>query len=149
MRTGACAALLAALALGAAGCGGESGGGGSATDALAETAENLGAIESGDLSLRLVVASDGTDVGFELDGPFALAEDGGLPVAEIEYTQLAGAEEETATFISTGEKAFVETEGAGLRAPRRPGARGSARRPAARARASASSRSTTGSSTPS
>jgi len=112
VRTSALAALLAALALAAAGCGGDgAGGGGSATDALAETAENLGAIESGDLSLRLVVSSDGKDVGFELTGPFALAEEGKLPVAEVEYTQIAGSEEQAATFISTGEKAFVEIEG--------------------------------------
>lgn len=107
MRTVALA--LAALVL--AGCGGGDGGGGNANDVLAETARNLGEIESGEISMRLVVSSEGKEVGFELDGPFQLAEDGKLPVAEIEYTRIAGAERSTATFLATGEKAYVELEG--------------------------------------
>lgn len=69
----------------------------------------------------------GGDVGFELSGPFSLPEAGQLPIADIEYTQLAGPERGEASFISTGDAAFVELEGTtyelpeeqleGLRAP--------------------------------
>ena len=95
------AALLAALAL--AGCGG----GSSAENVLSETAANLEKIRSADLRFRLVVESGGKEAGFELVGPFALARDGALPVAELAYTQIAGSERATATFISTGRQAFV------------------------------------------
>jgi len=103
VRTKLFAGLFAALAVAASACGSPS-----ADDVLAETAENLGEIESGMLVLRLVVSSEGEDVGFTLDGPFALAKsEDDLPVAEVEYTQIAGAEAASVLFISTGEKAFV------------------------------------------
>jgi hypothetical protein len=100
-----------ACVLAATACGGGGGGGGSATDVLAETARNMGEIRSGDLSLRLVVSSEDAEVGFELEGPFALAEEGKLPVAEVEYTKIAGDETATATFLSTGDRAYVDVEG--------------------------------------
>ena len=101
-------ALLALVALAVAGCGG----GPSAQEVLSETAANLGKIRSGDVSLRLVVAAKGGEqAGFELEGPLALAEEGKLPVAEVEYTQIAGEESSTVTFLSTGERAFVEVAG--------------------------------------
>jgi hypothetical protein len=105
------ALILVALTLGStlAGCGG-----GGSEDALSETASNLGEIESGVLVLRVLVEGTGKgegQVGFELDGPFALAQEGKLPVAEIAYRKIAGDETAEATFISTGERAFVETGG--------------------------------------
>ena len=102
------ALLLAVAALAAAGCGG-----GHAHDVLSETADNLGKIRSGDLTLRLVVSPrHGTKgrIGFELRGPFALRR-GALPLAKVAYTQIAGAREATATFISTGTNAFAEVNG--------------------------------------
>src|SRR2546423_1325436 len=99
--------LLAAAAL-AAGCGQSH-----AHQVLADTAKNLGKIHSGDLTLRLVVSPRrGTKggIGFELSGPFALRP-GALPVARIAYTQIAGAHEATATFISTGTKTYAEVNG--------------------------------------
>jgi hypothetical protein len=96
------AALLAAF-LALAGCGGSSG----PTTALQETSDNLGDIRSGDLTLRLLVEGGGKQAGFELEGRFALADEGELPVADLDYTQIAGDKEETVTLISTGEKAFV------------------------------------------
>lgn len=101
------ALLLVAASL-AAGCGG-----GHAREVMSDTAANLGKIRSGDLTLRLVVSPrEGTKgrIGFELQGPFALRR-GALPVARIAYTQIAGARQATATFISTGTKAYAEVNG--------------------------------------
>jgi hypothetical protein len=100
------ALLLAVVAL--AGCGGNH-----AHAVLSDTANNLGKIHSGDLTLRLVVSPpQGTKgrIGFELRGPFALRS-GHLPIAKIAYTQIAGGHEGTATFISTGAKAWAEVDG--------------------------------------
>jgi hypothetical protein len=102
------AALLLAVVATLAGCGG-----GHEHAVLSDTANNLGKIRSGDLTLRLVVSPpSGTKgrIGFELRGPFALRSDQ-LPVAKIAYTQIAGAHEATATFISTGKKAWAEANG--------------------------------------
>ena len=93
-----------------AGCGND------ATDALSETAANLEEITSGELAMSFVVSSEGSigeaQAGFELQGPFALPEEEGeLPTASIEYKRLAGEEEATVTFISTGEAAYVELDG--------------------------------------
>ena len=107
------AALLAVLAL--AGCGGSD----RANEILSQTAANLGEIRSGNLTLRLIVSPrEGTRgrVGFELQGPFALRP-GRLPVAKIEYTQIAGAREATATFISTGTNAYAEVNGKAYELP--------------------------------
>jgi hypothetical protein len=55
-------------------------------------------------------------IGFELHGPFALRP-GALPVAKIAYTQIAGAHKATATFISTGTKAYAEVNGKAYELP--------------------------------
>jgi hypothetical protein len=102
------AALCVLVATLAAGCGG-----GQAHDVLSQTAGNLGKVHSGDLTLRLVVSPrQGTKgrIGFELRGPFALRP-GQLPIAKVAYTQIAGPHEATATFISTGSKAWAEVNG--------------------------------------
>lgn len=97
-------ALLALAALVCAGCGG----GASANEVLAETADNLNEVRSGDLTLRVAVGAEGGErVGIELDGPFAFSSGGGLPLADVEVTQTAGDERTTLTFISTGEDVFV------------------------------------------
>jgi hypothetical protein len=109
------ACLLAVLALAA--CGG--GGGDSATDVLGETADNLGEIESGDLTLELLFSGqENQQQGFTLEGPFSLEGDG-LPTAELAYTQVAGGEQAQVTFISTGEQAFVEVNDAAYELPNR------------------------------
>jgi hypothetical protein len=107
--------LLAATALALSGCGSD--GSDSAKEVLSETAGNLGDVVSGDLLFRVAAASGESEVGFELDGPFDLGDEGGLPVAEIEYTQIAGDEQATATFISTGEEAFVRVDDQTYRLP--------------------------------
>jgi hypothetical protein len=107
------AAVLALVAL-TAGCGK-----GHASQVLSQTAGNLGKIHSGDLTLRLVVSPrQGTKgrIGFELRGPFALRP-GELPVAKIAYTQIAGARQATATFISTGARAYAEVNGKAYELP--------------------------------
>jgi hypothetical protein len=112
----ASALLLIALAL--AGCGGDGSSGGDARGVLRDTAAKLGEIRSGDLTLRVVANSDGSEAGYELTGPFAFAESAdALPVAELEYTQIAGSESETVTFISTGERAYVASGDATFELP--------------------------------
>jgi hypothetical protein len=111
VRRAAC--LLALVAL-APGCGG-----GGAHKIVSDTAGNLGKVRSGDLTLRLVVSPrQGTKgrIGFELAGPFALRA-GALPLAKIAYTQIAGAKKATATFISTGSKAYAEVNGKAYELP--------------------------------
>jgi hypothetical protein len=100
---------LAVLVLGACG-----GGDVDAEDVLAETADNLERIESGVLSMRLVLTPKGEDsevVGFVLRGPFSLESPGELPVARIAYTQIRGSERGTVTIVSTGRQAYVEVDG--------------------------------------
>ncbi len=112
MRRAASLSVLVALL---AGCGGS----GEANQVLSDAAGNLGKLRSGDLTLRLVVSPrEGTKgrIGFELRGPFALRP-GTLPVAKIAYTQIAGAHEATATFISTGAKAFAVVNGKAYELP--------------------------------
>lgn len=108
------AALLTLVAL-VAGCGESS----RAHEILSDTASTLGKIHSGELTLRLVVSPrEGTKgrIGFELRGPFALRP-GGLPVAKIAYTQIAGPRQATVTFISTGTKAYAEVNGKAYELP--------------------------------
>lgn len=113
MRTAAVTAVAACLL--AIGCGGSEAG-----DALEETTSNLGDIKSGELSLRVEVAPDTPDstIGFELEGPFALAGAGGeLPRADMRYTQIAGPNRGEVGFISSGEAAWVEVAGQAYELP--------------------------------
>jgi hypothetical protein len=106
---------LAAVALAA--CGGD---GGSAEDVLAETADNLEEIQSGRLTMRLVVTPKGEDAettGFELRGPFSLAGPGDLPIARIEYTQMRGSARGAVTVVSTGRNAYIEVDGQAYELP--------------------------------
>jgi hypothetical protein len=103
------ATLLAVVALAAAACGG--GSGQSAQEVLAETSNNLGDIQSGDLSLDLLFsAKSGERAGFTLQGPFKL-ERGNLPEAQLDYTQIAGGRTATQTFVMAGGKAYVSVRG--------------------------------------
>lgn len=87
-----------------------------AEQAVGATEENLGDIRSGQLSMVVLASSpgaaEGRGSGFELRGPFAVAdEEGSLPTADLEYTRITGAERRTTRFISTGSRAFVEVDG--------------------------------------
>jgi hypothetical protein len=102
------AALILCAARGflAAACGG-----GDAQSVLSVTASRLGEIRSGELTLSLIAEGGDTRAGFELAGPFALPEEGRLPVGKLAYTQIAGERQATVTLISTGDEAFVEANG--------------------------------------
>jgi hypothetical protein len=110
MKRGRLVVALSALLVG---CGG--GGGGNAQEVLSETAGKLGRIHSGTLHLDFRVEPRGDtgarEFGFTLDGPFSFGESGRLPVASVDYTQIAGGQSATVTLISTGEKAYVRTGG--------------------------------------
>jgi hypothetical protein len=107
VRRAAAFVLAGAFLAAAAGCGG---GGGDPHPALAQTAAKLGAIRSGNLSLSLHVQphGNGDEFGFEVKGPFSLAKSGSLPVADLEYTQIANGQQATARLISTGRNAYVQ-----------------------------------------
>lgn len=84
--------------------------------AVADTEERLGDITSGHLVMSVLASSPGAaggdGVGFEIKGPFAVGEhEGSLPVADLQYTRVTGAERRTTRFLSTGERAFVELDG--------------------------------------
>ncbi|MEO8687594.1 MAG: hypothetical protein ABI611_05170 [Solirubrobacteraceae bacterium] len=109
-RVAAGAALLALT-----GCGGGASGAEDPSAVASKTAANLPDIRSGDMRVELAATGRGggqtAKLGFRLEGPFALARDGGLPVAKLRYTQLAGGRQGSATFISTGREAFVDGGG--------------------------------------
>ena len=106
----AAAVALAGLVL--AGCGGP----GPGAKALAETESKLEGVRSGTLSLLLLAstatAAEGDGAGFNVEGAFAVGErKGALPVADLKYTRITGAQRRTTRFVSTGARAFVEVDG--------------------------------------
>lgn len=113
----AAAALASVLALGAA-CGGSRTEGEKVMEA---TASKLGEIRSGVLQFRLTAGAAGAqenpEVGFELSGPFALAEPGALPVTQIDYTRVAGDTRTSTQLVSTGSRAFVVVNGTAYQLP--------------------------------
>jgi hypothetical protein len=112
-------ACAVSVAFAVAGCGG-GGGGAPAGEVLEQTTAKLASIRSAELGLRLVLepreaASQGR-IGFELRGPVELRA-GRLPVARLEYKQIAGRQEAGATFLATGRESFVELGGISYRLP--------------------------------
>ena len=107
---------LATALLALAGCGGDD-----PAEVASETARNLPDLHSGVMRVDLAATGRGgganAKLGFKLDGPFALARKGGLPVAKLRYTQVSGARSASATFTSTGREAFVEAGGKVRRLP--------------------------------
>jgi len=83
---------------------------------LRETSEKLSEVRSGQLSMRFVVAplssASDSDVGFAIKGRFALATQARrLPHTDLAYTQIAGAQQETARVVSDGRAAWVRVGG--------------------------------------
>lgn len=100
--------LGAALAL--AGCGGEDAG--PPGPALQQTAANLEKIETAVLHLSVrMKPKDGQEFGYEIDGPVQLAAEGELPLADVEYTQLANGQEDTVRLVLTEAGGWVERDG--------------------------------------
>lgn len=111
-RMAAAAAVMVLLA----GCGSD------AKDVVTQTADNLESLRSGLLELRVSATSAPGDeeiaeAGFELIGSFQLPEEGELPVADLEYTDLGADEPSTQGFISTGDQVFIEVEGQAYELP--------------------------------
>lgn len=112
MRLRVAAALV--LCLTVAGCANE------ADEALQETTDRLGELRSGRLSMTLVVSPgvEGADIGFELEGPFALPQrPGELPQTDLRYTQIAGTQRGDVGFISDRDGAWVEVDGQAYELP--------------------------------
>ena len=83
---------------------------------LRETSEKLSEVRSGQLAMRFVVAPLSalrrSDVGFAIKGRFALAgRAGGLPDADLAYTQIAGPNQGTVRIVSDGQAAWVRVGG--------------------------------------
>ena len=109
------ALLLAAGVLGS-GCG--------AGDAsvLEDTADNLAKVRSGELHMAMTASAgaegDGRPVGFDVTGPFSVASAAGeLPLARLRHTRLVGKALEPTTFVSTGQRAFLEVGGKAYELP--------------------------------
>jgi hypothetical protein len=102
------AIVAGALVLG--GCGGD---GAPAGPALEQTAAKLEQIESGILSVSVrMEPRNGEAFGYDLAGPVRLARDGELPVADVEYTQLANGQEDTVRLVLDEDGGgFVERDG--------------------------------------
>jgi hypothetical protein len=101
--------LVLGAALVLAGCAG----GGPAGPALQETAANLDKIESGVLSVSVrMEPKDGEEFGYDIHGPIRLAKDGELPVADVEYTQVANGRDDTVRLVLTEDGGgWVERDG--------------------------------------
>jgi hypothetical protein len=105
-------ASLVGIALLVAGCG-YGGATGDPAALLSQTSKNMGTITSGVLDFELDVdpTGDGEPFGYAITGPFELAGDGGLPRAELDYTQRANGEEATIRLLLDGERGWVESNG--------------------------------------
>ena len=112
MRRVLCLGVLSALSASLVACGREPPG----QRALDATEQRLSKVRSGVLTMSLLAspagAPEGRGVGFELEGPFAVAEEKGrLPVADLAYTRVTGDQRRTTRFVSTGTRAFVQLGG--------------------------------------
>ena len=72
-------------------------------------------LEAGRMELQLSAIAGAEDrtgpVGFRLEGPFSYTGGGALPVLDLRYTRLLGAETEVREVVSTGEAVYVVAGG--------------------------------------
>jgi hypothetical protein len=119
MRSRSRVAAALALAVAIAGCGGGGGDADPAAKAVKQASDNLSKIHSGRMDFRFTLSPHGDAgkgaVGVELSGPFAAAEGSGLPQLEMTYTRLAGTQRSEAQIVSTGDAAFVVSDGRTVR----------------------------------
>ncbi|MDQ6648973.1 MAG: hypothetical protein M3Z02_02450 [Actinomycetota bacterium] len=112
-------AITAAVTLGLlTGCGSGSGSG----TVLQSVSRQLGDVHSAKLDLTLAAHTagqgDARDVGFTVAGPFSLPPDGGLPTADLTYTQLRGsAAPQIVRVVSTGSAVYAGQGGKLKRLP--------------------------------
>lgn len=113
-------ALLAALALGVAGCGGDDGGGDDPETVLQETFSGDNAVDSGRLALSIDAEASGQGGGTlatSLEGPFQSREDDQLPLIDFAVALTVDANEgidfkgglqinEDAAFVTVGGQAY-------------------------------------------
>lgn len=83
--------------------------------ALSNAAEAMERVQAGSLRFRVAATTTGQPdrpVGFEVAGPFRLAEkEGALPEVELAVTDLLGRRSQEATFVSDGRRASVTQDG--------------------------------------
>lgn len=108
--------LVAGLCLALTGCATEP------SDVVSETTSKLDELRSGHVDLSVTASTpdaggEQAEAGFELTGSFQLPEEGALPVAEIEYTDLSSEDPVTQGFVSTGEAAFILVDGTAYEIP--------------------------------
>lgn len=106
------ALLVLVLALVAGACGDDPS---PAERTLSKAADALEEVRSGSLRLKVAAATTAAsdrEVGFEVEGPFELAEEkGALPEVRFAVTDLMGARSQSATFVSDGRHATVTQQG--------------------------------------
>jgi hypothetical protein len=87
----------------------------SAEGILGAAVDRLEQVQSGSLRLQVAAAPTAAadrEVGFRVEGPFALArEEGALPTVRFTYTDLLGDRSQSAVFASTPERATVTVAG--------------------------------------
>ena len=106
---------LVAAALALSGCGDRS-------STLERADRALGALERGEISVGLrASAGQGQDtagpVGFDIGGRFDIAADTTLPVLDVTYTRLLGADKEVMSVQSDGTRMVVTTDGVPTEVP--------------------------------
>lgn len=105
---------LAALTLFVGACGGgEESEESNLSGPLALVERSLGEVRSGRIDLALLASTpEGEPVGFEMKGPFAVAEgEDEIPVADLTYVRRVGPQSEESRFVADGEQAWVVTRG--------------------------------------
>lgn len=106
------ALLVVVLALFAVSCGDDPS---PAEQTLSKAADALEDVRRGSLRLKVAAATTAAsdrEVGFELEGPFELAEKkGALPEVRFAVTDLMGSQMHSATFVSDGRHATVTQQG--------------------------------------
>jgi hypothetical protein len=100
-------AFAFALVVAAAGCGGGD------KSTLGEAEHAMAQLDAGKMSLELSATAEkvANPVGFRVEGSFSFAGHTDLPVFDMDYTQLLGADKQVASIKSDGSTVVVEADG--------------------------------------
>ena len=108
------AALVALLVVAA--CGDDDDGG-----PLEDAERAMAELDEGRIELELSASAGGEEatgpVGFRIEGPFSFAGEGENAVADLQYTELLGADEVTTQVVATGDAVFVVVDGDVIEVP--------------------------------